>query len=262
MSTQLDSLRAFVAARPNSAALRDWSNVLVVAGAKGGIGTSTVAALLASASARRGRETLLVDAAAAGSSLPHLLGTPQDHTDDEPLRIAPRLALATPCAGIGAGNAERTIRYRRATNGFADYDAVIVDAGATLDAVVLAASYAGRLLAVTASDRVSIAAAYALLKVVGHRFSALPLGVLANRCDAAVGAAAWERITAGTDRFLGHAIGLAGTIPADHVLDAAIEAGHALDATTRGVAALAADDVVGRMLVEPDTRRSLSLIRN
>jgi flagellar biosynthesis protein FlhG len=260
MNAQLDALRAFVAARPAPQHGRGGPNVLAIAGAKGGIGTSTVAALVAASCARQCGDTLLVDAAGAGSSLPHILGIGAMPEDDV-IRIAPGLSLASASAAVGAGNAERSIRYRRMVADFRNYDAVIIDAGSTMDAVVLAAGSAARLLTIIAPDRVSLAAGYALLKVVSQRYGALPMGVLANRCTDAIGAASWQRVTAGTGRFLGHEVGYVGTIPEDAALAAAIEGGRALDVNPNGAAALAADDVVGRTLVEHDTRPNLSLIR-
>ena len=61
MTTPLDSLRAFVARNGGSAAYEGASGVILVSAGKGGVGTSTVASLLAVAAAARGMRTLLVD---------------------------------------------------------------------------------------------------------------------------------------------------------------------------------------------------------
>jgi MinD-like ATPase involved in chromosome partitioning or flagellar assembly len=261
VSAQLDALRAYVAARPAMQPSRLWQNVLVVASGKGGTGTSTVAALLAAAAARRGKDTLLVDAGAAASSLVQLLGIERPPQDGTVLRLG-AIGLAS-ARSVDAGSvADRGVRYRRLTAAYASYGAVIVDAGAAMDAVLLAASAAGRLIAVTAPDRIAVTATYALLKTVGQRFGSVQLGVLGNRCDEVAGLGAWERVAAGTDRFLGHAVGFAGVIPDDAALRGEAEAGRPLDPAYRGSAAAAADHVVGRTFGEHESRRTLSLIRN
>jgi MinD-like ATPase involved in chromosome partitioning or flagellar assembly len=261
MSEQLDTLRAFVAARPGAQSARQWSNVLIVASGKGGTGTSTVAVLLAAAAARRGSATLLVDAGAAASSLVQLLGIEQAPADGTLVDVG-GITLAAARGADAASAAERTVRYRRLASTYASYGTVIVDAGATMDAVMLTAATAGRLIAVTAADRVSVTAAYALLKAVAQRFATLPLGVLGNRCDEQAGIAVWERIAAGTDRFLGHAVGFAGAIPEEFSLLSSAESGHPFDSMQQGTAASAAEGVIGRTFGGHDARRSLSLIRN
>lgn len=260
MSSQLDTLRAFIAAHPAAPAPRTARHVLVVASGKGGAGTSTVATLLAVAAARSGRETLLVDAGAAASSLAQLLGI-EGLGDGAGVIDVGAFALASARSEDAASATERTIRFRRLTSAYASYDAVVIDAGATMDAVMLAAAAAGRILAVTTSDRIGITATYALLKVVGQRFGNVPLGVLANRCDEVTGLASWERIATGTDRFLGHAVGFAGSIPDDAELRDHLDAGRPFEATYRGAAAAAADTIVARTFAH-DARRTLSLIRN
>lgn len=260
MSAQLDALRAFVAARPASQAPRLSQHVVVVASGKGGTGTSTVAALLAAAAARTGRETLLVDAGAAASSLAQLLGV-EAHAEAGGVLSLGGIALASARSMDAHSAADRTVRFRRLTSSYASYGAVVIDAGATMDAVMLAAAAAGRILAVTSPDRIGVTATYALLKVVGQRFGAVPMGVLGNRSDEVAGLAAWERIAAGTDRFLGHAVGFAGTIPDDGELRAQLEAGRSFEATYHGAAAAAADVIVARTFAH-ETRRTLSLIRN
>jgi len=255
MSTQLDTLRAFVAARP-APRPRGQGHVIAVAGGKGGIGTSTLATLLAWAAARQGRETLLVDAAGGAGSLHQVLGVAPhgDPIDAPPTALRAGLTLIAAASPVGAGPGERTARFRRIASTFADHDLVVVDAGNTMDGVLLTAAAAGGLIAVTALDRVAIAAAYALLKVAGHRFPTLPMGVLANRCTEADGAAAFERIGTGALRFLGHAVGYAGAIPEDDTLRTAADDGRLFDGAIHGTAAAAADAFVARLLHNTGSR--------
>src|SRR5690606_7067058 len=102
-------------------------------------------------------------------------------------------------AGSAIAAGERQALFRRIASLYPAYDLVVVDGGSRLDAVLTACGPgATRLVAVTTPDRVSLAASYALVKVVSGRYPELPVTVLANRGDE--GAA--ESIRSAAQHFL------------------------------------------------------------
>jgi len=248
---QLDSLRRYLAARP-APAPRGGNNVVIVAAGKGGVGVSTVAALLAAGAAEAGARTLLVDAADGGSTLALLLGLPAA-PGLEALRggatlaevaapIAERLAFlgaATDLAGgVALLTAERRALQRRAAAQFAGYDLVVIDAGSRLRSVLDACEAgAARVLAVTGPDRVACAGAYALAKSLLELAPGLRVDLVVNRGD---GTAAFAAVWGAANCFLQREIALAGVVPEDPVAAQAAEAGSGLSPLASGAAGLAA----------------------
>lgn len=225
MSRQLESLRAFVGDRPPHA-WRRVPHVAVIAGGKGGVGASTVAALVAGGAARAGHATLLVDASAGNAPLATLLGVEPAH---EPREVAHRLALAGVAAPHEISPAERRAALRRLSAHYPAYELVVIDAGATCDGVSSAiAAGAGRLVALTTDERLSLAATYALVKFAIERFERMPITVLVNRCAPADAGAAFGHVATAVEQFLTAAITPAGSVPDDDALGAAVEAGHSL----------------------------------
>lgn len=231
MSRQIETLRAFTAGRPHN--WRHAPHVIVVASGKGGVGVSTVSALLAVGSARRGRDTLIVDAAMSGSPIIDLfdrsaaeLVDSDRAAGDRIHTIAPRLALADRMAVEDPTSLERRSTLRRLATRYDSHETVIVDAGSTAESVTTAiGAGAGMLLTVCATDRLSVAATYALVKYVSQRFEGLPVSVLVNRSEPAESRIAFARIAAGATEFLRQQVTPAGQFPDDHGLGSAIEAG-------------------------------------
>jgi MinD-like ATPase involved in chromosome partitioning or flagellar assembly len=228
MSGQLESLRAFVSGGTGRGH-RVLENVVVVAGGKGGVGVSTVSALIAAAAARRGRATLLVDAAPSAASLRAVLGLAGDESsssDGMPYFVAPNQMFATLHAEEVRGAGERRARLRRIAAHYRDYELVVVDAGAAAEGVAAAlAAGAGRLLAVATPDRLAVVATYALVKFVSEHFPELPVPVLFNRTEPTDATRMFGLIAAGAEEFLGRTLFPAGTLPEDDALRAAAEAG-------------------------------------
>ncbi len=243
MSSQAHSLRRFLARR--GGAPRPGGVALVVAGGKGGVGASTVAALLALRAAEEGRSTLLIDAEAGHGTLHLLLGvepgpglaalrggsvTPRDLL----VHVADRLLLVTAGTGEGGigepiGPVERTALLRRITGLHEAFDVVIVDAGSSLDGVLAASTTSGRhLLLVSAADGIALATTHALAKVVASRVPALPISVLFNGCDDVMAHEAYGVLRTGMSKFLGRIVPFAGSVPNDPALRDAIAAGHPL----------------------------------
>ncbi len=262
MSRQLETLRAFVGARPTGA-WRPVTQAVVVGGGKGGVGVSTVSTLVAMGGAQLGRDTLLVNASPSGSSISSLLGLPVMAGDDANAglpayrTLSPHLTLVSVEAGGQLSTGERRAALRRIATRYDDYAFVVVDAGATCEAVGAAVpAGAGIFLAVGSHDRLSTVATYALVKYVSEKFTALPVAVLFNRCDPAEGSAAFAAVAAGVEEFLSRTVTPAGVIPEDGALRSATETGQS-PATTDGPARLAAR-LLAELLLGRPARRSFA----
>lgn len=283
MATQLDALRAYVASRPAARAIAPVASaardartggpwVFVVASGRGGAGTSTVAAMLALACAAGGAPTLLVDADEQVGPQRLLLGVPatdgargigdlRDATTSADALLVPVGATLALLPGGGADAApfapgERRVALARASAAFARHAAVVLDAGARLDAVHAAAEAARavapratELLVVAGREPVALAASYALVKALGERAPDLPASVVANRAGDDDAAFIVAQLAEGARRFLGRELPLAGALPDDACLDAALRAGMPLpDAAAGSPAAAAVEAMAARLL--------------
>ena len=279
MTRTMDSLKAFVARNGRGTRTELRPGVLVVGAGKGGVGTSTVSALMALSAAERGLRVLLVDADENVGGLHVLFGLPDcgagigalkggDVTPEELLvPVGPGLSLLP---GGGAGEdgtlagavAERRILLSRVASLYERYDMVVVDGGSRLESV-MAACRAGaeRLMAVTAPDRISLAAGYALFKVARTRFPDLPVDVVVNGTSSANADEVFSVVQAAAATFLATPVSHAGSVPQDTVLEAALEAGRSIQEAGPGSDAL---EAVGRWVhrFDPHTSKSsLPLIR-
>ncbi|HET9986165.1 MAG TPA: hypothetical protein VFQ38_21370, partial [Longimicrobiales bacterium] len=241
MNGQLDVVRRYLATR-GPAGRPTRHNVVVVGGGKGGAGASTVAALIAWGAAALG-PTLLVDAGDDAGTLRMLLGLPElpglealrgAATGPLDLRapLAPDLWFTgATAADAPLGGAEQRALYRRLAATYGEYALVVVDAGSTLQSIAAACDAgAARFLAVTAEDRISAAATFALVKVLAERQPELAVDIVVNRGSGP--STAYEAVRAAAARFLQRIVALAGTIPEDAALARAAHAGD-------GVAAMA-----------------------
>lgn len=257
MTNQLESLRRYVANRPLPLIPESPDRVLLVGSGKGGVGTSTVAALLAVMAAADGQDVLVVDADESHGALPLLFGVVPEHplarlqggdVSVSELLIHLGHGLALLPAGGGADPehrlepTQRRNLLRRVSSLYDRFDLVIVDAGSRLDQVLSAASAGGtRLLAVSAAERVSAAATYALVKVIDSEFAGMPIDLLFNRCRLSAANAAFEEVDRATRHFLQRGIEFAGAIPEDERLRETIEAGTPIqDVAALGTSATAA----------------------
>lgn len=274
MSRSADSLRAFVA-QGGGKAFQPTPGVVVVGSGKGGAGTSSVAALLADEAHRLGQHVLLVDADEHVGSLHLLLGLAEAGPGVGALRggrLVPRDLLREVRPGFhllpggSAGvegsytlaTAERRALFRRIAGLYEDYDLVVVDGGARLESVTAALTAgAERLLAITGTDRVSLAASYALVKVALARFKGLPTGLVVNRAAGNTGAAAHRIVEGAAERFLDLKVPLAGDIPEDPELQAAYQSEAGFDALAETAASRqAVGRILGRILQEQDERNA------
>jgi MinD-like ATPase involved in chromosome partitioning or flagellar assembly len=255
MSTSVDSLRAFVARNGRGVGPDPHPGVVVFGAGKGGVGTSTVAALVALAGAERGLDVLLVDADENVGSQHLLLGITDPgpgigslrggarSPEDLVLDVAPGLKLL-PGGGAGdagtlaAAVAERRALLARVSSLYSRFDLIVVDGGSRLESVMAACrTGAERLLAVTAPDRISLAAGYALFKVAKARYPDMPVEVIVNGASARRADDVFHVVHTAAETFLSSPVGFAGSVPEDPTLRANLDAGVPLPLAGPGSAA-------------------------
>lgn len=240
--------------------------VLVVASGKGGVGTSVIAALVAVTAAWDGARVLLVDADDQVGTQHRLFGvrpvrsivalrTPATTADDVLIPMGEQFSLVAGGPSLGDGEPLATTDRRRilarVRDAFAGYDRIVIDAGSRLDVVAAACDAGvGRLLAVTAADRIALAANFALVKAVTQRAPHLQVAVVANRHEPGVGEQAGANLKEAARQFLHRALDFAGAVPDDSCLQAAIGAGMTIqDAADGSPAAQAVRALLPRLFV-------------
>lgn len=240
MSLQATQLRRFVAsrgARPD----RGAASVVAVIAGRGGVGTSLVAGLLAARAHAAGHRTLLVDAdplvgsqhllwgVAEGAGIEALRGAVLE-PEDLPVEVAPGLSLLTLHVGDG-GVSEAEVRtlLRRTTMLFSAREVVVVDAGSRRSSLRLCRDLGVRTVVVVAEvGPVGIATTHALLKAADLDTPELRPSVVFNRTDAHEAERGAETLRDGVDRFLDLPLSLAGVLPLDVRLAAAMAEGATL----------------------------------
>lgn len=265
MSTQLGSLRRFLATAAPRRSGDAHEGALLVASGKGGSGTSTLAALLALVAAAEGRRTLLIDADRNLATLHLLLGCEEGPGLGTLREGRPPLDLVVPVAeNLGLLScaapferapeaptaAEWRVLYRRVAACYDEFEFVVIDGGSRLDGLrgndLLGA---GRLLAASAVDRVSLAATHALVKACTTQRPGLGVGVAINRSGEAEARGAVEVLKEGVGRFLARSIEFSGALPEDPHFRQAIDQGATIqEAATRGVLADAVRDLAQRLI--------------
>jgi flagellar biosynthesis protein FlhG len=246
MTSSLDSLRTYLGGGGEGSRWTPSPGVVVVGSGKGGVGTSTVSALLALVAAQEGRRVLLVDADEGVGSLHFLFGISDpgpgigilrggDFTAADLVRPVTESLWLLPGGGAGTESTlatslgERRALLRRVADLYPFYDLVVVDGGSHM-ASVMAACAAGveRLLALTSPDRVSMAATYALLKVTRERFPVLPLEIVVNQGEGVTVEDVFQMMALAGRRFLGLQVVFGGSIPRDHALAQSVEEENSL----------------------------------
>jgi flagellar biosynthesis protein FlhG len=248
--------------------------VVAVGSGKGGVGTSTVAALLASTMASDGHRVLLVDAGHRLGAMHHLLGVEPAGTlgqlrggrreaGDLLVPVAERLALFPgSIEEADVGSAERALLMRRVEALYDDYELVVVDAGSSAQSLVAAcAARSSRLLAVTASDRIALVATFAVIKLLHERAPSVRVDIVANRVEAEVADRLHDHLNAASVRFLSRTIPFAGAIPDDPDFASALAAGLGTDAAARGSNAAQAARAIGELLLDDSARESSPIHR-
>lgn len=198
--------------------------LVVVAGGKGGVGTTTVALHLAMAMARDGQRTVLVDADFNGADATKLCQVEPRQTVLDVLedRATVHEALLAGPEGVqllpGDWSQRTTLEYAapaqqrlmtelRKLGAFAD--CIVVDAGNGLNQSVKRFWMAAdTVVLVTTSDLVSVMDAYAAVKVLGIDSPRTPIWTIVNQVGAdgddpdLVGRDVFERLERACQRFL------------------------------------------------------------
>lgn len=245
--------------------MRQRINSLLVASGKGGVGTSIVASLAALSAAERRDRVLLIDANEGSGTLHHLFGVrptsslwmltdERTQPNDVLMRVDENVTLV---AGGTSGTAiapatenERRAALARLAHVYNDYDTIIFDGGSRLDTIMAISELTDpTLLLVTSADRLALAANYALVKSVSAKRSDAPIAVIANRHSEALAGEACDFLIGACSHFLGRTIDVAGVIPDDPCLQAAVGAGMAVrDALDGSPAAEAMRGVITNVL--------------
>ena len=234
---------------------------VLVASGKGGVGTSMLATLMALSAAHGDQRVLLVDATESSGSLHHLFGArparslwmlarPNAELRDTLIAIDDSLTLVA--GGTTAGAApprnddERRAALASVSQLFGAFDLTVVDGGSRLDTITaIVETLDPRIVLATSADRLALAANYALVKSLRGRRDDLEISVVANRNGASVAKEACEFLNDACSHFLGRAIEIAGVVPDDPCLQAAIGAGMTVrDALDGSPAADAARDLL------------------
>ena len=233
--------RGLVASRhatPTSTSAPTRTPWVAVAGAKGGVGKTTLAVNLAILFARSGRRTLLVDLdPGCGNVAVHLrLPFPRDLENVAAGECDARAAIVDGPAGIrvvasrsgstaltGGDPALLQRTFTAITELAKDFDVVVCDTGAGIGPATLAvAERADVVLGVTTTDAAALTDAYALCKVLHLRGQPLPRLVV-NRTktrDDAMRTA--TRLGAVAQKFLGTESTLCGWVTEDTRVEASI----------------------------------------
>ena len=236
--------------------------IVAIGAGKGGVGTSTVAALLAATAAADGLRVLLIDASQHFGGLGALLGVEPALTladlrggahslHDVVVPVSARLSLV--CAGYtpaGVSPTEHQLLLRRLADLYREYALVVIDAGASAASLRNAIRCgATRVLAVTAHDRIALMSTYALVKLLHDQAPGMRVDVLANRVDHDAAGRLHDYLNGASVRFLSRTVPFAGLIPDDPAFERVIAAGLGTDEAALGSPAAAAVREIGAQLL-------------
>ena len=212
--------------------------VIAVAGAKGGVGKTTIAVQLATLLARGGHRTLLVDfdPGCANVGVHLRLAAARDletvAAGECSLRDAivagpGGLAVVLGRSGSSALAGERGLPRERALRAVLEarrsFDAIVVDTGAGVGpATTLVAERSDLVLGVTTPDIAAVTDAYALCKVLNARGRPLPELVVNRVPDRETAMATAARLAAVARRFLAAELHTCGFVREDAAVPASL----------------------------------------
>lgn len=213
--------------------------VVAVTSGKGGVGKTNVVANLALAMSLTGKRVLVLDADLGLGNLDVLLGLVPQYTLEHVLSGEKRLSdvivrgpggmMILPASSgvqdLTALTSEQQVllqeELEQASN---EVDVLLIDTGAGISSNVLFFSVAAQeILVVVSPEPTSITDAYALMKVLSHRFSERHFRLLVNMARSQREAReVYRKIGAVADRFLDISIDYVGHIPLDDHLQMAV----------------------------------------
>jgi flagellar biosynthesis protein FlhG len=215
--------------------------VIAVTGGKGGSGKTAVAVNLATAFARAGLSTMLLDGDLGLANVDVLLGlTPRctlehvlsgERRLDEVIletgagvRVVPAASGVARMAALGAVEQAAIVRAFSTLPG--SLDVLIVDTAPGIgESVLQFCQAAQQVLVVLRDEPTSLTDSYALIKVLSRSHGVRHFRVLANMTRrAGQGDSVFQRLQRVTDRYLEVVLEFAGEIPEDGALQKAIQA--------------------------------------
>ncbi len=246
MRDQADKLRSLVLKSTQDGELPTRSSrVVVLAGGKGGVGTTSLALNLAVALAESDRRVALVDADLVRADVSVLcrMRSQYDLGDVLAGKRNIRQVLQTGPSGIqivpGSWNSygdvrddgETLVAHLQPLHGAFHY--IVIDSGCASAKVAGCLWPAADLvLAITTSDSVAIMDAYAMIKRQCHQDVQFRMATLINQINS--DSSAWDvhaRIAKSCERFLNTTIGKIGHVPQDPHVPAAAAAGRSFVAS-------------------------------
>lgn len=212
MTEQARAVRRFVERRPPRRP--PGIDGYVIAAGKGGVGTSSVAILLALAARAHG-PVVLVDSHQGLIGLDRMLGggDPRAGSGVRTREIDHGLSLVYLPGKAMRGAPERRAALRRAAR-LEEEATVIVDAGAHPETVLEAiADFGGTLVTVVGPDGASAPAAFALTKLVWRKRPETPITCLANRAGEEEAQLLHEALRSAALKFTSRSMAWLGHIP-------------------------------------------------
>ena len=173
---------------------------------------------------------------------------------------ARRVIVAGATSGCGSSTVATLLGAAIEREAGSERGITVVDAGCRLEGLLeQSEGSVWRFVVVAGGESVALASAYAVIKAIGMHSPDAIVELLLNRRDATRAMQAFQVVQEAAQRFLGHGLRMAGSIPQDDELRAAVRTGRStayLAGHTR--AGCAAQIVAARLLSELDdeARRS------
>jgi flagellar biosynthesis protein FlhG len=187
--------------------------VIAVTGGKGGTGKTSVSVNLATAFARAGRNTMLLDGDLGLANVDVLLGLTPRCTLEHVLAGERRLDEVILQTGSG-------VRVVPAASGVARMAAL-----SALEQAAIVRAFGTQILVVLRDEPTSLTDTYALIKVLSRGHGLRHFRVLANMTrHAGQGDSVFRRLQRVTDRYLEVTLDFVGEIPEDGALQKAVQA--------------------------------------
>jgi len=215
--------------------------VIAVTGGKGGTGKTAVSVNLATAFARTGRNTMLLDGDLGLASVDVLLGltprctlehvlTGERRLDEVILQTSSGVRVVPAASGVARMAALSQLEQAAIVRAFGTLhgalDVLVVDTAPGIgESVLQFCQAAQQILVVLRDEPTSLTDTYALIKVLSRGHGLRHFRVLANMTrHAGQGDSVFRRLQRVTDRYLEVALEFVGEIPEDSALQKAVQA--------------------------------------